>query len=186
MVAISEQLQVLFPNAVPYRDWLTMNGQIIRWNLPDPQPTPEQIASVTDADIAFLPYTLHSVESTKVWLANERWTRESAGIFIGEQFVSTNRDEMPVWQGMVLDAFVLRPGAQATYEYKPRGGANTTLTPQQVGRCYECFAWYVGALFAVERNIALMLDGTTSVAERKAILSAIPWPQTQFEWISPQ
>lgn len=128
---------------------------------------------------------LSSVGAAKAWLANERWTREASGITVGNQFVSTNRDEMPVWQGMLLDT-VFRPGVRTEFEYKPRGGQNTTLTPQQVGRCYECFAWYVAALFAVERQVALMLDATTTNAEREAVLSAIPWPQTAFTLEAPQ
>lgn len=128
---------------------------------------------------------LSSVGASKAWLASERWIRESSGITVGDQLISTNRDEMPVWQGMLLDT-VFRPGVRSEFEYKPRGGQNATLTPQQVGRAYECFAWYVAALFGVERQVALLLDATATNAERAAILSAIPWPQTAFTWEAPQ
>lgn len=176
MVGITEVLSAMFPNG-GYR--LRDDGKgpfISEWLNDVPQPTQEQIdAASPQVELAL----------AKAKLASERWTRESAGIIIGTQFVSTNRDEMPVWQGMLLDAFVLRPGVRSAFEYKPRGGQNTTLTPQQVGRCYECFAWYVAALFAVERQVAAMLEATTSNAEREAILSAIQWPQREFTWEVP-
>lgn len=177
MVALSEIMKYLRPDLVNGVDYIVLdNGNstsLVMENPPSEQEL-QSAVSLTESAIA------------KAWLANERWTREAAGITVGTQFVSTNRDEMPVWQGMVLDAFVLRPGIQSAYEYKPRGGVNTTLTPTQVGRAYECFAWYVAALFAVERQVAAAIDAAATNAEREAVLAAIPWPQTTFNWEPPQ
>lgn len=123
-----------------------------------------------------------TADSLREHIAEARYAAESGGIYVGEQLVTTNRDEMPVWQGMLLDAFVLRPGQQESYEYKPRGGTNTTLTPSQVARCYECFAWYVGACFATERQLVAMLNAG---ADPETVYSSITWPQRNFEWVAP-
>lgn len=115
-------------------------------------------------------------------LASIRYQKETAGIVIGEQPITTLRDEMPVWQGMLLD-MTLRPGATAEFEYKPRGGTNVTLTPQQVGRCYECFAWYVNACFATERYLASQIGVLTTEQIIELAQNIVTWPQTQFSWI---
>jgi len=118
-------------------------------------------------------------------VANWRWARETAGITVGSQSVSTFREEMPVWLGMIND-MSLRPGQTAAYEYKPRGGANVTLTPSQIARIYECFAWYVSACFSTERALLEMI---TSGAPLDTVAAAAQdpgtWPQTSFEWNPP-
>lgn len=56
MPTLSDALIVLFPAADPRSSWAIQddgNGPYIAaWHLPDPQPTPEQIAAVTDAQVA--------------------------------------------------------------------------------------------------------------------------------------
>jgi hypothetical protein len=112
-----------------------------------------------------------------------RWDHETQGITIGTQPVSTLREEMPVWQGMLLD-MTLQPGVRTAYEYKPRNGANVVLTVQQVQRCYQCFAWYVSACFATERYLYGLIDAGTPIEQVEAMLETV-WPQTQFDWVAP-
>lgn len=126
---------------------------------------------------------LSTVEGAKQYLAAERFTRESGGIVVGNQTVTTNRDEMPIWLGMVMD-IVFNPGVRTQFEYKPRNGANTVLSAEQVMRCYQCFAWYVSECFAVERRLAAELDAGAPIADVLAQLPAA-WPQTAFEWVAP-
>lgn len=118
-------------------------------------------------------------------IGNWRWSRETAGITVGTQPVSTYRDEMPVWQGMLLD-MERRPGATTEFEYKPRGGENVTLSPAQVSRIYECFAWYVAACFGTERALVEMIEqgGDLSVIAAAA-QDPSTWPQTSFDWTPP-
>ncbi len=56
MVALADALGVLFPAAVPLRDYEVRDDgtgpRIAAWHLPDPQPTAEQIAAVTPAQVA--------------------------------------------------------------------------------------------------------------------------------------
>ncbi|AMV35624.1 hypothetical protein VN12_26265 [Pirellula sp. SH-Sr6A] len=121
-----------------------------------------------------------SDESLLIRLAEIRWMRESSGIRIGDQQVTTLREEMPVWQGMLLD-ITLRPGATAAFEYKPRGGQNVLLSPQQITRIYECFAWYVNACFATERSLVAQI-GTISNSQILDLANAdSTWPQKQFQ-----
>ena len=150
MVAtLADTLRFLFPKSNGTRDYHVSEGKIIYWaGTLGEQPTDQQLADVSQAVDQSL---------IKSKLAEIRFERESIGIVVGTQTVTTNRDEMPVWQGMLLDLSVFRPGVLLEYEYKPRGGTNTTLTPTQVARCYECFAWYVGACFATERYLAAQI-----------------------------
>lgn len=138
------------------------------------KPTDEEIEIATP---------LAEVFALKSRLAALRYEKEVSGIMIGSQQVSTNRDEMPIWQGMLLD-MTLRPGATSSFEYKPRGGNNTTLTAQQVQRVYECFAWYVQACFATERQLIAAIDAGAPLEQVEAMLDSV-WPQTQFDWTAP-
>jgi hypothetical protein len=118
-------------------------------------------------------------------IAAIRWKRETAGITVGTQAVSTYREEMPIWQGMLLD-ITFKPGQRTAFEYKPRGGENVALTIQQVLRCYECFAWYIAACFAVERALRDMIDNGTSLNSVAALaMDSATWPQQVFEWNPP-
>jgi hypothetical protein len=121
-----------------------------------------------------------SDESLLIRLAEIRWMRESSGIRVGTQEVTTLREEMPVWQGMLLD-ITLRPGATVAFEYKPRGGVNVTLTSQQVTRIYECFAWYVNACFATERSLVAQIGTISNSQILDLANSDSTWPQKQFQ-----
>jgi len=123
-------------------------------------------------------------ELLKARISDMRWQRETAGVTIGTQPVSTLREEMPVWQGMLLD-ITLQPGVRSEYEYKPRNGANVVLTPQQVQRCYQCFAWYVSECFSTERYLCGLIDAGTPLEQVEAMLNTV-WPQTQFDWVAPE
>ena len=142
------------------------------------QTTDESTKEVTNTP---QPWT---AEGLKAYIAERRYERETGGITVGTQVVTTNRDEMPIWQGMLLD-IVLQPGQRMEFEYKPRGGANTTLTLAQVQRCYACFAWHVAACFATERALNAMIDGG---ADLDAIAASIDsaWQQNTFEWEAPE
>ncbi len=55
MVSIPDAIECLFPFAISLRDYVVADDgsgpRITAWNLPDPQPTPEQLAAVTDAQV---------------------------------------------------------------------------------------------------------------------------------------
>jgi hypothetical protein len=175
MVALAEALLVLYPNADPMKDYRIIDqgagATIAYWSdAIGERPTQQQI----DATAGII---------LKAKIAEIRYGKEIGGIVIGAQPVSTNRDEMPIWQGMLLD-MTLRPGITSSFEYKPRGGLNVTLTAQQVQRVYECFAWYVQACFATERQLIAAIDAGTPLEQVEAMLDTV-WPQTQFEWTAP-
>lgn len=177
---VVDALQYLYPNAKPLIDYTVSdsgNGPFISYwsEALGSQPTAEQI------DV--LKPLLEKI-ALKNKIAAMRWDRETSGITIGIQQVSTLREEMPVWQGMLLD-MTLQPGVRSEYEYKPRNGANVVLTPQQVQRCYQCFAWYVSACFATERQLCDAIDAGTPIEQVEAMLETV-WPQTQFDWVAPE
>lgn len=55
MVILADAISVLFPAAVPLRDYTLVDDgsgpRIAAWHLPDPQPTPEQLAAVTPEQV---------------------------------------------------------------------------------------------------------------------------------------
>ena len=119
-------------------------------------------------------------------IAEWRFGRETMGITIGTQTITTNRDEMGIWLGMV-DDIQRRPGATAAFEYRPREGVNVTLTPAQVLRVVDCFKWYVAACFATERALN---EAITAAELDLSIIAAMAqnpatWPQRQFDWTPP-
>lgn len=118
-------------------------------------------------------------------IAYHRWIREEMGITVGEQPVSTQRHEMPVWIGMLLD-ITFSPGERTEFEYKPSGGVNTMLAIWQVIRCYKCFAWYVAECFKTERTLyGMIVAGELSELDTIADLAFDPsfWPQREFPWV---
>jgi hypothetical protein len=124
-------------------------------------------------------------ESVAARLSYIRWQKESAGITVGDQPVSTLREEMAIWQGMLLD-ITLRPGATTIFEYKPRGGSNVTLTDTQVQRIYSCFAWYVAACFGTERYLVSQIGTLTNEQIIALAETDSTWPQRTFTWEIPQ
>lgn len=45
MASVPMVLAHLFPQSVNLRDWIVSDGVIVAWNLPEPQPTPAEIAA---------------------------------------------------------------------------------------------------------------------------------------------
>jgi hypothetical protein len=130
---------------------------------------------------------------TQPWMLNDlrqeiadyRWNRQVLGITIGDQVITTERHEMAVWQGMLLD-IVLNPGVRTEFDYKPVGGENILLTVPQVQRCYACFAWYTMACYSTERYFnSLIIPGMPESFEAVAAQAFNPanWPQRQYSWI---
>jgi hypothetical protein len=118
-------------------------------------------------------------------IAYHRWMREEMGITVGDQPVSTQRHEMPVWIGMLLD-IMFNPGQRVDFEYKPHEGVSTMLSIPQVLRCYQCFAWYVAECFKTERTLSGMISaGELSDLDTIADLAFDPsfWPQREFPWV---
>lgn len=179
MVTMYDFIRSVYPNAILAVDYLLRddgNGPFVSyWSESlGTQPTQEKIDALRP--------TLERI-ALKNKIAKLRWDHETQGITIGDQPVSTLREEMPVWQGMLLD-MTLQPGVRTEYEYKPRNGANVVLTVEQVQRCYQCFAWYVSACFATERYLYGLIDAGTPLEQVEAMLDSV-WPQTEFEWAAP-
>ncbi len=132
---------------------------------------------------------LTKAAGVKQYLASKRYDREVMGIFVGDQFVSTNRDELAHWFARFWDAFQLLNGLPngnptGLYPYKPRGGSEVTiLTSQQVVRAYNCLAWYVNACIATEGELIKAIDNGTPLPNVVALIDADQtWPQRQFTW----
>ncbi len=132
---------------------------------------------------------LSTIAGVKQYLASKRYDREVMGIFVGDQFVSTNRDELAHWFARFWDAFQLLNGLPngnptGMYPYKPRGGSEVAvLTSQQVVRAYNCLAWYVNACIATEGELIKAIDNDTPLPNVVALIDADQtWPQRQFTW----
>jgi hypothetical protein len=125
-------------------------------------------------------------EELRAAIAEWRFGRETMGITIGSQPITTNRDEMGIWLGM-MDDITRRPGATSAIEYRPRDGSNVTLTPAQVTRVVDCFKWYVAACFATERALNEAITAEQLDLSTIAIMAQNPatWPQRQFDWEPP-
>lgn len=133
---------------------------------------------------------LSTVAGAKAYISSERYTKETAGFTVGEQFISTERDEIGHWFPRFYNALMWTQGDAYTragnpdglYPFKPKGHAPTVLTAAQVMRAYECMAWYVNQCFAVEAQLYGQLDAGTPIA---TVLDSIVWPQSAFTWEPP-
>lgn len=131
-------------------------------------------------------------EGAEQYISNERYKVETGGIRIGEQSITTERDEIGHWFPRFYNAMMWLQGDPYTragnpdglYPYKPKNGMPTVLSAEQVIRAYECVAWYVNACFATEAELYKLLESGTAI---DTVLAMIPgaWPQTQFEWVAP-
>lgn len=128
----------------------------------------------------------------KQYLANVRYEHEVSGFSVGDQFISTNRDELAHWFARFFDAFNWLQGNTASnpsglYPYKPRGGSVVAmLTAEQAVRAYQCIAWYVNACIATEGQLIEAINaGGDLVAIKAMIDNAATWPQRQFDWVPP-
>lgn len=133
-----------------------------------------------------------TAEGLKQYLANVRYEHEVSGFNVGDQFISTNRDELAHWLARFLNAFNWLQGDTSTnpsglYPYKPRGGSVVAmLTAQQAVRSYQCITWYVNACIATEGQLIEAIDaGGDLVAIKAMIDNAATWPQRQFDWVPP-
>lgn len=135
---------------------------------------------------------LSTVEGAKQYITNERYAKETGGITVGGQFVSTERDEIGHWFPRFYDALMWTNGDPAVrainpdgqYPYKPKDHEPVILSAAQVMRAYQCMAWFINQCFAVEDTLYNSLNAATPIAD---VLAEIPaaWPQTAFEWTPP-
>jgi hypothetical protein len=130
-----------------------------------------------------------TIEGLKQYLAQVRYEKEVSGFTIGNQFISTNRDELAHWFARFFDAFNWLQGNTSTdpsglYPYKPKGGsAVVMLTAAQAVRAYQCLAWYVNACIATEGQLIEAIDGGLDLTQAKAIIdNQGTWPQRQYDW----
>jgi hypothetical protein len=121
------------------------------------------------------------------WLSNQRWQKETGGITVGEQPISTHRDEAAHWlarysdatRWLLEDATARAINPDGIYPYKPKHGEPVYLSATQVVRAYLCQAWYVNACFAVEKAAADAVKGGAAIGD---VVASIQWPQTSFDW----
>lgn len=135
---------------------------------------------------------LSTVEGAKTYISSERYSKETGGITVGGQFVSTERDEIGHWFPRFYDAMMWTQGdptvragnPDGLYPYKPKNHEPVILSAAQVMRAYQCMAWYINQCFAVEDQLYVSLNAGTPIAD---VLAQIPaaWPQTAFEWTPP-
>ncbi len=135
---------------------------------------------------------LTSIEGAKTYISGERFKRETGGISIEGQVISTERDETGHWIGRFFDARAWLAGDEMArginptgmYPYKPKRGEPVTLSAQQVVRAYLCMAWYINACFAVEDFLYQQLKARIPI---ETVLAAEPdaWPSNQFKWEPP-
>ncbi len=110
-------------------------------------------------------------------------------IYVGNQLVSTRREEDGEWLARQLNASQAPPETQ--YPYTPDGGLPTVLTKDQVLRIAGCRTWYVNQCFAVEAYYAAKVASGMKFTQLIVSLEEnsspdLRWPQTQFEWQPPQ
>ena len=134
---------------------------------------------------------LATIEGVKQYLASKRYDREVMGFHVGQQFISTNRDELAHWFARFFDAFNHLQGVTSAsggvYPYKPRGGTQVALlTAEQAVRAYQCLAWYVNSCIATEGKLVQQIDdGTLTLTNAvMAIDSDQTWPQRHFNWVA--
>ncbi len=128
--------------------------------------------------------------SLKEHVAAVRYERETMGLIVDNQFISSHRDEIGHWYPRFSNAWgwlnndpISRAGnPDGIYPYKPRGGEPVVLTAQQVVRFYDRLAWYINACFGAEKMICTAIDEATSEAELDAIAESIDqyWPPREF------
>ncbi len=136
---------------------------------------------------------LSTAAGVKQFASNERYKKETGGIVVGGQLISTERDEIGHWFPRFYNALMWLQGDARTiagnpegkYPYKPKGGSPVTLTAGQVLRAYECMAWFINACFASEEAIYKSVD---SGLRLDVVIESIPaaWPSNSFEWEPPQ
>ncbi len=133
-----------------------------------------------------------TVSGLREYIATTRYNHEVEGFMVGDQFVSTNRDELAHWFARFYDAFNWLSGNEIArainpsglYPYKPKGGTKVAmLTAQEAVRAYQCLAWYVNACIATEGGLIEQIEaGTRLDLILNAANNAATWPQKRFAW----
>ena len=135
---------------------------------------------------------LNSRDGVRQFVSNARYVAETGGIYVGNQFISTERDEIGHWfprfyNAMMWlngDARIRATNPDGLYPFKPKNHPPTVLTAEQVLRVYECMAWFINACFAAEATLYGRLDANEPL---DVIIDATPaaWPQREFTWEPP-
>lgn len=138
---------------------------------------------------------LNTIGGVKQYLSTVRFNRETGGLSIEGQSISTERDEIGHWfpryydasQWLAGEATVRAINPDGIYPYKPKHGQPTVLSAAQVVRAYHCLAWYINACFATETQFYQTIEAGNlnlqTIVEH--INQASNWPQTQFTWQPP-
>jgi hypothetical protein len=179
-MTVAQNVLYLHPNAIPLMDFVWNDGVITDWNTAKlgPQPTPEQLAAVAPQVEA---------AQAKVKLSSLRYQKETGGISIEGQRISSERDEIGHWYPRFADAYAYLQGERSTnptgqYPYKPKNGDPVIFTAGQAVRAYQCLAWYVNSCFATEATGVYMLSQGMKLDD---VLAQLEWPQTEFTWEPP-
>lgn len=153
---------------------------------------PRFIHETTDARTGFTTAVVvpWDAASLKDHVAALRYERETMGIVVDGQPVSSERDEISHWYPrfsnalgwLNKDPMSLAGNPSGVYPYKPRGGDPVILSAQQVVRCYDRLAWYVNACFASEKAICDAIDGASTSEDFDAIADSLDqyWPSNEF------
>lgn len=130
---------------------------------------------------------LNSRDGVRQFVSNARYVAETGGIYVGEQFISTERDEIGHWFPRFYNALMWLQGdpriravnPDGHYPFKPKDHPPTVLTAEQVLRAYECMAWYINACFAAEAVLYGRLDANEPL-DVIVTETATAWPSKQF------
>lgn len=128
-------------------------------------------------------------DGVRQFVSNARYVAETGGIYLGDQFISTERDEIGHWFPRFYNALMwingdgrIRAGnPDGLYPFKPKGHAPTVLSAEQVLRAYECLAWFINACFAAEAVLYGRLEANEPL---DVIVTATEtaWPSNHFTW----
>jgi hypothetical protein len=131
-------------------------------------------------------------DGVRQFVSDSRYVVETRGIYVGEQFISTERDEIGHWFPRFYNALMWLQGdprikavnPQGLYPFKPKSHPPTVLTAEQVLRAYECMAWFINACFAEEAVLYARLDANEPL---DVIVTETPsaWPSNRFTWEPP-
>lgn len=165
--------------------WIESGNPKAKHWLPAPEkPTSDAIWNGTEW---IIPGVIQTAEQFRQWLSNQRWQKETGGITVGGQPISTHRDEAAHWlarysdatRWLMEDATARAINPDGIYPYKPKHGEPVYLSATQVVRAYLCQAWFVNACFAVEKAAADAVKGGADIGD---VVASIQWPQTSFDW----
>lgn len=131
-------------------------------------------------------------DGVRQYVSNARYVAETGGIYVGNQFISTERDEIGHWFPRFYNALMWLQGdpriraanPDGHYPFKPKNHPPTVLTAEQVLRAYECMAWYINACFAVEATLYARLNNEAPL-DVIVTDTATAWPSNHFTWEPP-